>query len=224
LPSLRADRLDRPATAPFAAAPPRPPPPPPPVLRPTVTPPGPPGPPAPPVDPLAALVAKATATSAVCWLRYGDDPGDAGDLARSRLAWHVWHEGAALVVSGGTEQALPGIEVADEARVTVRSKDDGGRLVTWVARVEHVRHGSAQWREAAAALAPARLNGRAEDRLLLWAADSAITRLVPTGRVVEHPGERPHGDGAAPPPPSPATTRGALPWVVHRRPRRAPAL
>lgn len=170
-----------------------------------------------PDEALAALVAEATAKSAVLWLRYGE-------LDRSLLAWHVWHEGSAYVVSGGAEQQLPGIEAVDEARVTVRSKDNGTRLLSWVATAQNVRHGSAEWHAAAAVLAPARLNGRTEDRLMLWAADSTITRLTPTGRVSQHAGERPHGDHAAAPPPSPATTRGPLPKVFHRRPRRSPSL
>jgi hypothetical protein len=163
------------------------------------------------------LIAEAMSKSAISWLQYGE-------LDRPRPAWHVWHEGAAYVVSDGAEQPLPGLDVADEVLVTIRSKDNGARLLTWVARAENLRHGSAEWHLAANTLSAARLNGRSEDRTLFWAADSTITRLTPTDRVLEHLGARPTTDHAAPPPATPATTRGPLPHVVHRRPTRPPAL
>jgi hypothetical protein len=166
---------------------------------------------------LAGLIAEGMAKSSVCWLEYDNVP-------RPRAAWHVWQDGAAYLVSGGDEQLLPGLDVAREVRVTVRSKDNGARLVTWVARPEPLRRGSPEWRQAANMLSAQRLNGRSEDRILFWAADSTIVKLTPTGRIVEHPGTRSTADHAAPPPPSPATTRGPVPRVVHRRPTRPPAL
>lgn len=166
---------------------------------------------------LSALVAEATAKSGIVWLSYAGEP-------RPRVAWHVWLDGSAYVISGGTEQPLPGIEGATEVTVTVASKDAGSRLLTWVATARTVRHGSADWHAAAAALSAKRLNGVTADRLLLWSADSTITRLTPTGQVPEHPGARPQGDHAAPPVPTGATTRGPLPRVFHRRQRRSPKL
>jgi hypothetical protein len=75
------------------------------------------------------------------------------------------------------------------------------------------------------ALAPERLNAATIDALgEVWAAESTITKLTPTGELVEYPGSYPDDSLAAPPPPSPATTRGPRPWVVHRRPRRSPRL
>jgi hypothetical protein len=166
---------------------------------------------------LAKLIAEAMSKSSVCWLEYEE-------LGRPRAAWHIWQDGAAYVVSGGSEQPLPGIDTATEVRVTARSKDNGARLITWVARPETLRRRTPEWREAAQALAAQRLNGHSEDRLLYWAADATITKLVPTDRVLEHPGARPTTDHAAPPPPTPAVTRGPLPRVVHRRPSRPPPL
>ncbi len=166
---------------------------------------------------LSALVAEATAKSSVLWLSYDDMP-------QPRAVWHVWLDGAAYVVSGGTEQPLPGIEFESAAMVTVRSKDNGTRLLTYPARLTHLRHGSSEWHAAAAALLAERLNGRRDGALLLWGADSTITRIEPTGEVLEHPGERPTGPFDARVLPTPATTRGELPTVLHRRQRRAPRL
>ena len=169
-------------------------------------------------DDLAALVEEATKRSGLVWLDY-HGPG------RPRPAWHVWHEGAAYVVSDGTEQPLPGIERVDRVRVTVRAKDSRARLVSWVAEAATVRHGTAEWASAAEALRAARLNATgAESLVLVWGADSTLTRLRPTGEVPEHPGARPTGSLAARPVESSATTRGRLPWVAHRRQQRAPDL
>ncbi len=166
---------------------------------------------------LQALVAEATAKSSVLWLSYTDMP-------QPRAVWHVWLDGAAYVLSGGTEQPLPGIEFESEATVTVRSKDNQARLLSYRARLTHLRHGSSDWHAAAAALLAERLNGHREGALLLWGADSTITRVEPTGDVLERPGEQPTGPFDAKPLPSPATTRGELPTVLHRRQRRAPKL
>jgi len=53
-----------------------------------------------------------------------------------------------------------------------------------------------------------------------WAAESTITRLVPTGEVVEAPGAMSSASHAAVPVASAATTRGALPFMIGRRARR----
>jgi hypothetical protein len=166
---------------------------------------------------LAKLIAEAMTKSSVCWVEYEE-------LGRPQAVWHVWQDGAAYLVSDGTEQPLPGMDAATEVHVTVRSKDNGARLLTWVARPQILRHGTPDWHEAANALAAQRRNGRSEDRILYWAADSTITKLTPTGQVIEHPGARSTTDHAVPPPPTPATTRGPLPRVVHRRPSRPPPL
>jgi hypothetical protein len=166
---------------------------------------------------LAKLIAEAMTKSSVCWVEYEE-------LGRAQAVWHVWEEGTAYLVSDGTEQPLPGLDAATEVRVTVRSKDNGARLLTWVAKPQSLRHGTPEWHQAASALSAQRLNGRSEDRILYWAADSTITKLTPTGRIIEHLGARSTTDHAAPPLQTPAATRGPLPRVVHRRPTRPPPL
>ncbi|MBM7786035.1 hypothetical protein [Tenggerimyces flavus] len=167
---------------------------------------------------LAALVDEAGRKSDLLWLRYAG-------LDRARAVWHAWQDGVAYVVAGGGEQPVPGLAEAAEVTVTARAKDSQARLVTWRARAEQLTPGSPEWDTALAALRSERLN--ATDAANLpdrWASESTITRLVPTGEVLEHPGKMPTDDEAAPPPDSPATTRGKLPWVFHRRPTRGPKL
>src|SRR4051795_152809 len=100
----------------------------------------------------AALVEEATKKSGVLWIEL---PG----LPQPRAAWHIWYDGAAYVLTGGEgEQPLPGLPEADQVTVIVRSKDKGGRLVSWVAAVEEVQPDAELWATIAARLAKERLN------------------------------------------------------------------
>jgi hypothetical protein len=126
---------------------------------------------------------------------------------------------------GEIEQHLPGLAEAETATVTCRAKDSRARLVTWQAHVGRITPRTAEWEAAAEALAGDRLNATDAARLLeRWSASDTIVRLTPTGEVLEGPGRMPTTDTSAPPPDSPATTTGRLPWVVHKRPRGRPRL
>jgi hypothetical protein len=154
--------------------------------------------------PDAALIEEACKKSGLIWVAV---PG-----ARDRAAWHVWHEqdgsSAVYVVVGGGEQSLPGLADGLTVRVTVRSKDKGGRLVAWPGLVSRITPGSAEWGAVVPALHAKRLNAHdGEAQPERWAANSAIFRIRPLGEVFEGPGRYATASGAAPVPPSPATTR-----------------
>jgi hypothetical protein len=119
----------------------------------------------------AALVAEAARKSRVCWVAW--------DAHAPRLVWHVWHDGA-LVVLSGADQPLPGIDVVGTATVVMRSKDTGGRLVSWTGTVEVVEAGTERWDEHAAALLAVRLNLTDPPAALAeWRAGARIVRLRP---------------------------------------------
>jgi hypothetical protein len=169
-----------------------------------------------------ALIAELSKKTGVSWLSAADvDTRD----TRTYAVWHVWHDDALCLVSGGGEQPMPDLD--DEARVVVtqRSKDDGGRLVSWVGTAHVVRPGSPEWESVTPALVTDRLNladpSAAADE---WARTSVVRRVVPTGEVLESPGNLSEEDHRAAPEPTPATTRGRLPKVLHRRVRRRPRL
>ncbi len=167
---------------------------------------------------LQALVEEAMKRSALVWLSY---PG--GGWPRG--VWHVWQDGSAYVVSGGPEQVLPGIEQAEKVVVIARAKDSRARLVSWVAAAAVQTPGTEGWQIAAEALRAQRLNATQGDALTdVWAEQSTITRLTPTGEVTEYPGAYPADSQATAPVESAATTIGKLPWVAHRRARRGPPL
>jgi hypothetical protein len=162
---------------------------------------------------VAPLVGEATKKSDLVWLGVDGQP-------RAYPVWQLWHEGAAYVVTGDGEQPAPGLAGVARCSVTVRSKDNGGRIVTWQAAVERVEPGGDAWGEVVPALLAARLNlpdvATAEQR---WAESGALFRLSPTGELVESGADLPTASGAAPAPPSPARTPARIPFTVGRRRR-----
>lgn len=166
-------------------------------------------------DPTAALVEEATKRSGLIWL-------DLPELGRPRAAWHVWHDGAAYVVTGGIEQPLPGLPEAERVTVIVRSKDKGARIVSWVAAVTEVKPGSDEWAAVVPLLAKERLNAPdGEAQTERWAAEAYVLRLAPTGEVVEAPGRLPAGYSAVRPVSGPATTTGRSPFMIGARRRHS---
>ncbi|MEV3854449.1 hypothetical protein AB0J38_09000 [Streptomyces sp. NPDC050095] len=163
-----------------------------------------------------ALVEEATKKSGLIWVR--------GACGVERALWHVWHEGAAHVLGDGPgEQPLPGLSEGDTAVVTVRSKDKGGRLVGWQAKVVELGAGTQAWEAAVGELKGKRLNAPdAESMTERWARECRVLRLEPvqgSGLVAASGGSL-----AAAPVASPATTRGeipaGLPRLLARRKKR----
>lgn len=161
---------------------------------------------------MAALIEEAAKKSAVLWVQVGDN--------RERAAWHVWSGGAVYLVTGGDEQSVPGLAVAATALVTLRSKDKGGRLLTFVADVSSVEPAGDEWARVVPELHAKRLNPRdGEAQPARWARESRVWRLAPTGEVPQRPGHISSRSHAGPPPGSPATTVGPKPLLVGRKPK-----
>jgi hypothetical protein len=163
-----------------------------------------------------ALVAEGCTRSGVVWLRPDGATGH-------RLAWHVWHDGAVLVVTGGGEQELPPLEGLVE--VVVPSKDARSRLATVAARGERLWPGTSQWAAAAQVLASKRLNDRSdpakpEEQRDRWARYAAITRLDPVALLAAGPGPDDAAAGDVVPPRAGSTT-GRLPFHLGGRGHRS---
>lgn len=163
----------------------------------------------------AALIEEAMKKSGLVWLSLPE-------LPQPRAAWHLWHEGAAYVLTGGEgEQPLPGLPEAGRVLVTVPSKDTGGRLLTWVAASSPVEPGSELWDIVAPMLAKDRLNALDHGgQVERWAGKSYVIRLVPTGDVPEAPGSHPADYAAVRPVPTPATTAGPPPKMFGAKRRK----
>lgn len=164
----------------------------------------------------AALIQEVAKKAGVCWLRYA---------GTDHAVWHVWLDDALYVVSGGDEQDIPDLDEAETVEVVMRSKDTRQRIVTWVGSTSVVRPDDELWAPVTTALVASRLNladlTTAADE---WALSSVVTRIVPTAEIVEESGSLPDDAHLAAPRPTRATTRGALPRVLHRRATRRPKL
>ncbi|MDT0342527.1 hypothetical protein [Streptomyces litchfieldiae] len=164
-----------------------------------------------------ALIEESAKKSALVWVR--------GPQGPARPLWHVWHDGAVWVVGDGPgEQPLAGLRLTDggTATVTCRSKDKGGRLVVWPARVGEPAPDGDAWREAVAELRGKRLNAPDAEALAeRWAAECRVFRLAPAGEPSQRPGSMPTASLAAPPLPTPASTRLPTPSGLPVRRRKA---
>ncbi|MFI9807291.1 hypothetical protein ACIHEJ_23515 [Streptomyces sp. NPDC052301] len=159
-----------------------------------------------------ALIEEASKKSGLIWVKGAGAPA-------ARALWHVWHEGAVCLVGDGPgEQPLEGLTDGGTAEVTVRSKDKGGRLVTFPATVSELASGTQEWEAAVAELKGKRLNAPdGEEMPARWGRECRVLRLAPAGSVAPLP----DGSLASRPVPSAATTRrpvpAGLPKLLARR-------
>ncbi|GAA3181285.1 MULTISPECIES: hypothetical protein [Streptomyces] len=163
-----------------------------------------------------ALIEEATKKSGLIWVR--------GTTGLSRALWHLWVDGAACLVGDGAgEQPLADLGLSDGVITTVivRSKDKGGRLVAWPARVVETEPGGEAWRTAVDELKGKRLNAPdAESIPERWAAECRVLRLEPVGDATQRPGQMPDDSLAAPALPSPAITLRPMPAALPKLLRR----
>ena len=162
-----------------------------------------------PATNITALVGEAMTKSGIIWIEV---PGD-----RAWPVWHAWVAPNAYVVNGPGEQHLPWLP--EEVVIVLRSQDTGGRLLRVKARARVLTDSDAEWQTAVIALQAGRLNA-VDDVVERWRAECAVTALTPFGNPVEGPGSYADGSGAAPPPPSRATTVQWRPWHLGGRPKR----
>jgi len=161
-----------------------------------------------------ALVDEACRKSALVWLRpAGSD--------RAQAVWHAYVDGAVHVVSGGLEQDCPDLPDGTEVDVTVRSKDTGGRVLTFRGTVSTISPDDSAWDAVVTELHAKRLNPPdGEEQPARWARESRVFRIEQFGKLVEGPGHLSHRSHATEPAASPATTTGRLPFVLGRPARR----
>ena len=128
--------------------------------------------PTPVLDP--ALVEELAKRSAVLWLSPADDP------RATALLWHVWHDGALWLVTGGAEQNPGPAEDGASVQVVLRSKASrSGRAAQWTTRAEAVHPGDARYAPAVAALHGARQSAPdGTEQPARWARESTLYRLA----------------------------------------------
>lgn len=158
---------------------------------------------------ITALFAEAATKSGLMWVQPPED--------RAWPFWHAWADDTVYAVSGPGEQTLPWMPA--EVVLLLRSKDTGGRLLAVHATCEEVTPDDERWAAATSALAAARLNAT-DDLVDRWARECTVRALRPFGPPLEAPGSYGTSSGAAPVPPSTATTTHWRPWHLRGRPRR----
>ena len=164
---------------------------------------------------LSALTTEALGKSDILWLRLPTG---------ERMTWFATGsddlDGHVLLVSGGVEDDLG--PLPEQLELVLRSKGNGGRLLTLRARAQALTPDNPWWDPAAAALLTVRLNAPG-DLLQRWRSESTIWLLAPFGAPVQAPG-RPGPDGsalvAAPVTAGAAGTRVRRPWHLGGRGRR----
>ena len=136
---------------------------------------------------VTALVEHAMTASSVMWIDVPDD----GTYA----VWHAWMPGtpggapaAAVVVNGPGEQHLPWLP--DEVVLTLRSADDGGRLLRITAHRVVLSDEDPEWAAAVEALRSRRQNVL-DDAVERWRTSGTVTALRPFGKPLEGPGRYP---------------------------------
>ena len=159
---------------------------------------------------VTALFAEAATKSGLMWVQPPDD--------RAWPFWHAWADETVYAVSGPGEQTLPWLPA--EVRLILRSKDTGGRLLTVQATVHEI--GPADEALGRGHRGP---QGRPAQRRRRRASTGgpASAPCAPSGRSAprwRRPGRYPTTSGAAPVPPSEATTATWRPWHWRGRPRR----
>ena len=160
-----------------------------------------------------ALLAEVANKADLVWVQLPGKP--------SRGMWHVWHNDAVLLVTGGLEQPDPGLVDGGTVLVILRSKDKATRVLTVSAVARELNTTSDDWSEAAKALHPKRLNpvdGEAQpDR---WRSESVLWELRPSWSTEEGPGRMSADSHRAEPVPTPATTSMRRPFHVGKATKR----
>ena len=156
---------------------------------------------------LSALTTEALNKSAMLWLRVD---------AHERLTWFATGtgdlEGQVLLVSGGLEADLG--PLPEQLEIILRSKGDGGRLLTLRARAQQIEPANPLWDETANAVLGKRLNAPA-DLTASWHQESTLWALALFGAPLQSPGRPGH--------PRRSGHTGA-PTVAPRGPGEAPQL
>lgn len=163
---------------------------------------------------LSALTTEALNKSTVLWLRAGgQDRATWFATGEDELAGHV------LLASGGPEPDLG--TLPERVELILRSKGDGGRLLTLRARAHAIDPGHPMWEPAAGALLGERLNAPA-DLVERWRTETTLWVLAPFGAPLQAPG-RPGPDApervAAPVTPGEGGTHARRPWHLGGRSR-----
>jgi len=131
----------------------------------------------------AAVLDEALKKSTVVWIQV---PGEGGTGGRAVPVWYGILDGRVYVLTGGSEQHVPGLDQADRAVLVARSKELQSLVAEVEASVRVVPPGDPLYARVVPVLLPRRLNLRdgdqAPDR---WRKECTLAELTPSAIPAE---------------------------------------
>jgi hypothetical protein len=131
----------------------------------------------------AAVLDEALKKSTVVWIQV---PGEGGTGGRAVPVWYGILDGRVYVLTGGSEQHVPGLAEADRAVLVARSKELQSLVAEVEASVRVVPPGDPLYARVVSVLLPRRLNLRdgeqAPDR---WRKECTLVELTPSAIPAE---------------------------------------
>jgi hypothetical protein len=131
----------------------------------------------------AAVLDEALKKSTVVWIEV---PGEGGTGGRAVPAWYGTLDGRVYVLTGGSEQHIPGLAEADRAVLAARSKELQSLVAEVEASVRVVPPGDPLFARVTPVLLPRRLNLRdGEQAPERWRKESTLVELIPSAIPAE---------------------------------------
>jgi hypothetical protein len=125
-----------------------------------------------------AVLAEALKKSTVVWITV---PGPDGTGDRAIPAWYGLHDNKVYVLTGGSEQRIPGLAETDRAILTARSKDLQSRVTDTEASARVIPPGDPLFDTLVPILLPRRLNLRdGEAARERWRKECTLVELTPS--------------------------------------------
>jgi hypothetical protein len=130
-----------------------------------------------------AVLDEALKKATIVWI---DVPGPGGTAGRPVPAWYGILDGRVYVLTGGSEQRIPGLVEAGLVELVARSKEQQALVARVVADARVVPSSDPLFARVTQVLLPRRLNLRdGEHAAERWSKESTLVELTPTGVPVE---------------------------------------
>jgi hypothetical protein len=130
-----------------------------------------------------AVLDEALKKSTVAWIEV---PGEGGTGGRAVPVWYGTLDGRVYVLSGGSEQQIPGLVEADQVRLIARSKEQQSLVAEVDASVRVVEGSDPLFAKVAPVLLPRRLNLRdGEAAVDRWRKECILVELTPSSIPAE---------------------------------------
>src|SRR6266511_3591720 len=130
-----------------------------------------------------AVLDEALKKSTIVWI---DVPGPGGTEGRPVPAWYGTLDGHVYVLTGGSEQRIPGLGEAERVELVARSKEQQSLVARVVADARVVPSSDPLFARVTVVLLPRRLNLRdGEQAAERWSKECTLVELTPTGVPVE---------------------------------------